>query len=354
MRKVLRLNILRQAMLTAIVLSAMVAHAQDVHFSQFNATPLQVNPALTGVFDGKFRLSNSYRSQWTGLGSGYKTIHVSGDLPVAKGLMGSNYFGLGFLIYQDKAGEAGFKSTILEASLSYVTALDDQNDNFISIGFQGGINQQGIDLNKSTWDNQWNGDVFDPATMSYESIQLQQFSYLDFNAGAMYYYVPDGANTFNFGASLSHIGSPNVSFFTMSDAPLFRKLTIHSSGEFTLNRDKFAWIAPKAIYIQQGPHQEGIFGAYFKNKIQFKSRYTNYQKDAYVYLGAFYRWKDSAIISARIEYNMFGLGISYDINASQLSNLASSANAIEINLSFTSYVKRGERAKHFNKMPRFF
>jgi hypothetical protein len=51
---------------------------------------------------------------------------------------------------------------------------------------------------------------------------------------------------------------------------------------------------------------------------------------------------------------MFGLGISYDVNTSQLGNLASSANAIEINLSFTSYVKRGQHSRHFNKMPRFF
>lgn len=341
-------------MLAAFVFSAMFAHAQDAHFSQFYSTPLQVNPALTGVFDGKFRLSNTYRSQWGGIGEGYKTIHISADLPLAKGMLGSNYFGLGFMMYQDKAGEAGFASTIFEGSLSYVAALDDQSDNFISIGFQGGFNQQSIDLSKSTWDNQWNGNQFDPSLNSFESIQLEQKTYIDMNAGVMYYYVPDGANTFNIGASMSHIGAPNVSFFTLSDAPMYRRFTFHSSGEFTLNRDKYAWITPKVMYQQQGPHKEAVFGAFFKNKIQFKSRYTNYKKEAYFHLGAFYRWKDAVVVAARLEYNMFGLGISYDINASQLGNLASSANAIEINLSFTSYVKRGQHSRHFNKMPRFF
>lgn len=354
MRNILSATILRCAIVIAFVVSASVSEAQDAHFSQYYMTPLTVNPALTGVFDGKFRVSNDYRTQWTGIGSGYKTLHVSADLPLAKGMLGSNYFGLGFLLVQDKAGEAGYAKTNMMASLSYVAALDDQGDNFVSIGFQGGINSQSLDLSKATWDNQWNGDAFDPYINSFESIQLETFSYLDFNAGLMYYYVPDGANTFNVGASMSHIGSPNVSFFTLSDAPLYQKFTFHSSGEFTLNRDKYAWICPKVFYQQQGPHQEALFGAYFKNKIQFKSRYTNYKKEAYFYLGGFYRWKDATIIGARIEYNMFGLGLSYDINSSQLGNLASGANAFEITLSYVSYVKRGQHSKHFNKMPRFF
>jgi type IX secretion system PorP/SprF family membrane protein len=354
MRKILPNKNITLVLLAFAMQVATTLHAQDQHFSQFYNAPLIVNPALTGVFDGKFRLSNIYRSQWSGLGEGYKTIHVSADAPLGKGTMGSNFFGIGLLVSQDKAGEAGFTSTIVEGSLSYTAGLSDQGDQFLSIGFQAGLNQQSLDLSKATWDEQWTGDSFDPSVMSGESIQLETFSYLDFNAGLNYYYAPDGMNFFNIGASMSHVGSPNVSFFLKQDAPLTSKITVHSSAELSLDRESYMWLLPKVIYMNQGPQNELMFGGLFKNKIQFKSRYTNYQKEAFFYVGGFYRWADAVVINARFEYNSVGLGISYDTNVSSLSSSAASSSAFEINFSYVTAIKRGQRAKNYNKMPKFF
>lgn len=337
----------------SLVICITAASAQDAHFTQYFATPLQVNPAMTGVFDGKFRASNTYRSQWSGLGKGYKTLHLSADLPVGKGEIGNGFFGVGFMMYQDKAGTAGYSNNIFEGSLSYVTALDPTKDHFLSIGFQAGLNQSSIDLSKATWDSQWNGDQYDAALPSREAIQLQQFSYLDFNAGVMYYYVPNEANSFSVGGAMQHIGAPNVSFYSEGNNPLNRRYTFHSSAEISLTKENAAWVTPRLLYMRQGNQQMILTGAYFKSKIQFKSRYTNYKKEAYVLLGGFYRYKDALAVAARFEYNMFGLGISYDINTSYLSNLTS-ANAIEINLTYVTYIKRGERQKHYSKTPRFF
>ena len=354
MRKILPIKKITLVLIAFAMQVATTLHAQDVHFSQFYNAPLVVNPALTGVFDGKFRLSNIYRSQWSGLGNGYKTIHVSADAPIGKGTLGSNFFGIGLLVNQDKAGEAGYQSTLFQGSLSYTQGLTDQGDQFFTIGFQTGLNQQSLDLTNATWDEQWNGDSYDPLTLTGESIQLQTFSYLDFNAGVNYYYVPDGSNFFNIGASMAHIGSPNVSFFLKQDAPLNRKITIHSSGEISLDKEQYMWILPKAIFMSQGPQKELMFGGLFKNKIQFKSRYTNYQKEAYFYLGGFYRWNDAVNVVARFEYNSVGLGLSYDSNVSSLSNSAASTSAIEINFTYVSLIKLGQRARHYNRMPKFF
>jgi type IX secretion system PorP/SprF family membrane protein len=334
-----------------ICLSAEKSLAQDPHFSQYAYTPLQINPAFTGVFDGLARVTNTYRSQWGGIGNGFKTLHISADAPIGKGNMKNQFFGIGGMIYQDNAGEAGFKSTILEGSLSFTTALDD-GDNFLSIGFQAGLNSQSIDLTKATWDNQWNGDTYDPSIQG-ESVQLPTTNYLDFNAGLLYYWVPDGTNSFHIGGSMQHIGSPNVSFYTNSESPLRQKWTIHTGGEIELSKD-YTWLNPRAMYLMQGNQQELLIGADIKNKVRFKSRYTNYMKEAYFYGGLFYRWKDAYVLRARFEYNTVGLGISYDINSSTLSNLAGSANAFEVNFTYVTYVKKGQRSKNYNKMPRFF
>ncbi len=328
------------------------SYGQDPHFSQYSYTPLQLNPAFTGVFDGLARISNSYRSQWSGIGNGFKTIHISADAPIGKPQLKNKFFGIGGMIYQDKAGEAGFKNTILEASLSFVTAMDGGSNHFLSLGFQGGLNTQNIDLTKATWDNQWNGDSFDPS-MPGESVQLPSVNYLDLNAGLLYYYVPDGSSSFNIGASMQHIGSPNVSFYTRTETPLRQRLNLHTSAEIEVAKD-FTWLNPRILYMMQGEQQELMFGAALKNKVKFKSRYTNYMKEAYFYGGLYYRWKDAYIVQARFEYNTVGLGLSYDINASTLSNLAGSANAFEVNFTYVTYVQKGQRKKNYNKMPRFF
>ncbi|MCB9047123.1 MAG: type IX secretion system membrane protein PorP/SprF [Chitinophagales bacterium] len=56
--------------------------AQDVHFTQFNAAPLILNPAFTGNFDGKMRASAIYRDQWRSVTVPFKTIAISVDAPM--------------------------------------------------------------------------------------------------------------------------------------------------------------------------------------------------------------------------------------------------------------------------------
>jgi Type IX secretion system membrane protein PorP/SprF len=41
--------------------------AQDPQFVQFYASPLQLNPAMTGVHPGKWRVIANYREQWNSI-----------------------------------------------------------------------------------------------------------------------------------------------------------------------------------------------------------------------------------------------------------------------------------------------
>jgi hypothetical protein len=54
---------MKKLLLTLLLFSgfASVCLAQDPNFSQFFASPLTLNPALTGKFDGSFRLAGNYR-----------------------------------------------------------------------------------------------------------------------------------------------------------------------------------------------------------------------------------------------------------------------------------------------------
>ena len=51
-------------MLVSSFLLPVTIRAQDPAFSQFFASPLTLNPALTGKFSGVVRVAGNYRDQW--------------------------------------------------------------------------------------------------------------------------------------------------------------------------------------------------------------------------------------------------------------------------------------------------
>ncbi|MBK7093551.1 MAG: type IX secretion system membrane protein PorP/SprF [Saprospiraceae bacterium] len=78
--------------------------AQDIHFSQFYMSPLNLNPALTGVSNCTGRVIANFRNQWSPvLKSGaYNTFSMSYDqkMPVGR----YDYFGIGGTFWGDVAG----------------------------------------------------------------------------------------------------------------------------------------------------------------------------------------------------------------------------------------------------------
>ena len=61
-----------------------VSIAQDPNFSQFFASPLTLNPALTGKFDGVYRFAANYRNQWPTINNAYTTMTASFDMGIIK------------------------------------------------------------------------------------------------------------------------------------------------------------------------------------------------------------------------------------------------------------------------------
>ena len=64
---------------------AVFSTAQDIHFTQFTYTPLNTNPAQTGLFDGDYRVGGNYRTQWWEVpGLPYTTFSCFGDMRQSK------------------------------------------------------------------------------------------------------------------------------------------------------------------------------------------------------------------------------------------------------------------------------
>ncbi|MDQ6763411.1 MAG: type IX secretion system membrane protein PorP/SprF, partial [Bacteroidota bacterium] len=81
------------------------AKAQDPHFSQFFSSPLTLNPALTGKFNGTLRVAGNYRNQWPAFNNVYTTSTLSVDFAILKSrLPDFDTWGIGILALTDKAG----------------------------------------------------------------------------------------------------------------------------------------------------------------------------------------------------------------------------------------------------------
>ncbi len=61
--------------------------AQDVHFSQYYTFAQALNPALTGNFDGSYRVALIYRNQWSSFlnKNAFVTPGAAIDLPLFEG-----------------------------------------------------------------------------------------------------------------------------------------------------------------------------------------------------------------------------------------------------------------------------
>src|SRR3954454_5805604 len=79
------------------------ASAQDPHFSQFFASPLTLNPAFTGKFDGNLRVAGNYRDQWPAISKAFVTSTLSVDAPIlANRISPDDTWGLGLMAMTDR------------------------------------------------------------------------------------------------------------------------------------------------------------------------------------------------------------------------------------------------------------
>ena len=111
--------------------------AQDPHFSQFFASPLSLNPANTGYFNGELRVAANSRNQWPSFNNAYSTTTFSVDGPVMqKKLPQRDRLSLGIFGMSDQSGGGVLKENYMAVSMAYKKGLDYNGDVAITAGFQ--------------------------------------------------------------------------------------------------------------------------------------------------------------------------------------------------------------------------
>lgn len=315
------------------------AGAQDHVYSQFYNAPLYLNPALTGQFEGDFRMNMIYRNQWSGLSGDLSYLSASADLNIP-------HFGggVGLQFTRSSEGIAYLRKNNIAATYSYSVGGDD----FVtSFGIHAGFTNRHIDLDKLVFADQIDASTgFIPGSST--SAQLPDIS------NRFYFDAGTGVNmvfrNFMAGASIYHINKPDESFTEVqSKLPMrivgYASLKVSLLSQYSYYEDDGMYVIPSVVYYQQGASQAFSVGA------QLKYRSVN--------MGLWYRTSaqntpDALVVSFIFDIFKNGkngeklrLGISHDATTSKI-NYTNTSGSTEASVGYEKYFPGSSSYNKFN------
>lgn len=309
---------------------------QDFHLSQYDAAPLFLNPAMTGLVETKERAHLHYRSQWGAVANKpFTTALASYDVPRGK-------WGFGGQIVNMRAGTPSYNVLQLLGSASYAVSIDKDKFHNLSLGLQVGFNQKRLEYESLTFETQWttaNGGSFDKSLPSSESFVAQSFFQEVVNFGALYYYGKQQTRLNPFvGFSAFNLTTPKDAFL-LSASRLPRRYYMH--GGFRFNLSEILYVIPKMLVYTQAKTIQQTYavdaGYYFKGEKFF------------ALTGYTFRKNDASVVYVGLKRDNYIAKLSYDLNTSSLRGVSKTRGAYE--LSFT-WLGRKVKESEIKSCPR--
>lgn len=313
-----------------VLLTSISVPAQDFVFSQFFAAQPYLNPALTGFFDGSYRINVHGRNQWMGIGSGINTYGVNGEFKFGNNDPEDDYLALGVCLYRDEV----FKR------VNYHTGRI--NGSFTKrLGYGRTAHYLGIGMNIGM-DNKSVNDNFVTPDGLLETPDKTQLWIPNMGLGLNYQIVfPSFANIF-VGGAVDHLVSDKASIF-VTDAPTDKKITLYSTSRLRVVEDRL-FLLPTILHVRQATHTQTMFGV--ATQLLTRNSYitkANFQVGIYTRMGN--ESLDAIIGMFRYENRGIQLGISYDHNVSELNSTTGGYGALELSLGYIGLIERVFRSR---------
>jgi type IX secretion system PorP/SprF family membrane protein len=307
--------------------------AQDFHLSMYDAAPIYLNPAMTGLIDTKMRAHAQFRNQWNVLAyKPFTTSLVSFDMPSGK-------WGFGGQISEMRAGAGNYNVLQMLASAAYAIPVDKNKYHNLSLGLQAGVTQKRIEYQVLTFDSQWtnaNGGSFDKSTASGENFSGNTQFQPAVNFGALYFYGKQQSRFNPFaGFSAFNLTTPKESFLN-GDNTLARRYYYHAGVR--INVSEILYIIPKVLIYAQAKIVQQTYaldaGYYFKGEKFFALAGYNF------------RVNDASIIYAGLKKDNYIFKLAYDFNVSTLRGVSKTRGAYEISLTWMGKKARNTETKN--------
>ena len=324
-----------------VIGTSTLVKAQDFMFTQSFAFPLELNPALTGAYDGSFRVSGIYRSQWGGLlENPWKTFGVSGDLRFDLSKKNhDDFIGAGVAFVSDRVPDFDFNTMGIKMSGAFHKSLDSRNNQYLSGGMYFGLMQRNVNIQALSFDDQFNGlDGYTNSTL--ENLPVNNFAYFDLGLGLNYAVKASETTHLAIGGSVAHVNQPSASFSVRSpeiteptDVPLYMRWAVYTAATFTLDRN--VSIMPrilvagqdKALMSNIGANVRFTMNKYDTNALQLGTGVQLAKDLGNIGLNTIY-------LFAGVEFGRALVGLSYDFNMDDLANEGRGQGIFELSVSY--------------------
>lgn len=300
------------------------ANGQDIHFSQFDKTPTNLNPALTGSFNGDWRFSANQRSQWRSVSRSFNTFGFGAENN--EELLKQNLFhGVNYL--NDVAGDGDYRTHDFNITNAYRFYLGLDSSKILTTGLQLGINHKAIDYNAFKYDVQFDGYKYDYTLPNNESFLNERYTNINIGLGIAYHQILNPKVEFETGIAVFNIVRQEQKLVGNNGIVRDRRLTYHANATYKM--DKEWYLLPGLLFQKQGVYNELVLGSNIKYILKDK-------RSEYVapYGGLWLRANDAINVVAGLYYNNWIAGVSYDINISELSPASNVRGGLEFSFQY--------------------
>jgi type IX secretion system PorP/SprF family membrane protein len=316
-----RKKIIQWMILAIGVIAGRHGVCQDPQFSQFYASPLYLNPAMTGNTQ-QGRIAAIYRNQWAAVpasaADAFKSYAFSYDHNILK--ISS---GVGLQFVRDRAGTGGLRFTDIAGLYAYHLTIT--RNLHLNAGMRFGYTTRDIDFTRLTFGDQL---LRNDGSATNEVFVTNKISYFDVGSGIILY-----APRFWFGTAFNHINEPNQSF-TGTEAPLPMKYSAHGGVNIPVKKNAKGIAISNVTIAANFKRSPVILGMWYRGIPVLKSYQPGYLNN------------DAIICLAGFSFDDYGIsfGYSYDITISRL--VKNTAGSHEISLIYeyvTPYYKKSKR-----------
>ncbi len=296
--------------------------AQEIHFSQNQAVPLYANPALTGVFNGLFRLSAVWRYQWFNLVP-YHTAGVGLDFNL-------NRVGIGAWFYRDVMGDVNMGFTNMQLSLSYLHIPPRNQKNALIAGISFAYTYIGLDVASVVLPEQW-----DPIAKTFNRPPLEviddQRGFFRMHVGVAYTTEITEDFKLLFGGSINNAYSGNASLLNQEVYKFPIRYGFHAYGEIKTWKGDWTFL-PSAWLWYQPPHVQLVAGTFLRKTRIRDYHYGVRRLPVFLDFGLFYRTSTELVPVVRVIIGDLQLGFSFDFPLSAISRTTRYLGGPEITL----------------------
>jgi len=373
----MRMKIL--SILLLMVLISMTVFTQELHYSYYHFTPLNVNPANAGAFNGSYRISGIFSDKQAAITPRpFRTFTLSADAPIIRGIRKQDWIGVG--IEADIIGKSGLnldglsssanpdvnKSftqswTFLKIGAAYHFSLDKKQTNIITLGAQfingsrdfnrlsqkdGRVNLQTgfIDFDIQKFNE---GPAQGAGSGNNNSDRIEFSSYKDLNVGFLFN-SRQKTSDLKIGFALEGLLNPAVGFESRNinkDSVETKYFGLNIHGSYDMEINKRTHVVPAIYYYSLGP----------ANALNVNSHVwyqVDPEKEFRAGAGLGLRNFRAAIIYLGAEFKDIRVGLAYDIDLSSATIGSRSVGGFELCASYMGKIYKKPKPKAVIFCPR--